>query len=60
MNPKFPFRMPAVVLFTSTAFGQQPARPEFEVASVKPNLSGAPGFSIQALPAGLRARETSA
>jgi uncharacterized protein (TIGR03435 family) len=35
----------------------QPARPEFEVASLKPNSSGAPGFGITVVPGGgLRAR----
>jgi uncharacterized protein (TIGR03435 family) len=35
------------------------ARPEFEVASLKPNSSGLPGFSIRALPGGLTARNIS-
>src|ERR1700722_9468870 len=33
-----------------------PARPEFEVASLKPNTSATPGYSIRVLPAGLTAR----
>jgi uncharacterized protein (TIGR03435 family) len=33
-----------------------PARPEFEVASLKSNTSGIPGYSIRALPGGLTAR----
>jgi uncharacterized protein (TIGR03435 family) len=36
-----------------------PPRPEFEVASLKLNASGAPGFSIRALPGGLTARNIS-
>jgi len=32
------------------------ARPEFEVASLKPNTSGMPGYSVRVLPAGLTAR----
>ena len=31
-------------------------RPEFEVASLKPNTSGMPGYSVRVLPAGLTAR----
>lgn len=38
---------------------QSAARPEFEVASLKPNPSGLPGFAILALPGGLTARNVS-
>jgi uncharacterized protein (TIGR03435 family) len=33
-----------------------PARPEFEVASLKPNTSGMPGYTVRVLLAGLTAR----
>jgi uncharacterized protein (TIGR03435 family) len=32
------------------------ARPEFDVASLKPNTSGMPGYAVRVLPAGLTAR----
>src|ERR1700733_3190574 len=38
---------------------QSAPRPEFEVASLKPNSSGITGFSIRALPGGLTARNIS-
>jgi uncharacterized protein (TIGR03435 family) len=34
----------------------KPPRPEFEVASLKPNTAGLPGYSVRVLPAGLTAR----
>ena len=36
--------------------GAVAAPPEFDVASLKPNTSGAPGYSVRVLPAGLTAR----
>jgi uncharacterized protein (TIGR03435 family) len=49
--------MAAVALPVTLAIQAQSAtRPEFEVASLKPNSSGLPGYSIRVLPAGLTAR----
>ncbi|HEX3875714.1 MAG TPA: TIGR03435 family protein [Bryobacteraceae bacterium] len=59
MLVRCPLHLFAALAFASAASAQPPARPEFEVASVKPNASGGQGFSIQALPAGLQARNIS-
>ncbi len=43
MNLRLPLFAIAIVTLLQA---QQPARPEFEVASLKPNASGNPGFTI--------------
>ena len=48
------YRLYALALAT-LAFAQEAPRPQFEVASLKPDNSGRPGFGIRALPAGLTA-----
>ena len=47
------------ILTPQCSEAQTAARPEFEVASLKANSSGMPGFSIRALPGGLTARNIS-
>jgi uncharacterized protein (TIGR03435 family) len=46
----------AAACIAAVGFAQSPGRPEFEVASLKPNTSGLPGYSVRVLPAGLTAR----
>jgi uncharacterized protein (TIGR03435 family) len=46
----------AAACTAAVCLAQSPARPEFEVASLKPNTSGLPGYSVRVLPAGLTAR----
>jgi uncharacterized protein (TIGR03435 family) len=48
----------AVTLSLTLGMAQEPtaARSEFEVASLKPNTSGMPGYSVRVLTAGLTAR----
>jgi uncharacterized protein (TIGR03435 family) len=52
MNVRLPLFAAAIVTLLQ---GQSPARPEFEVASLKPNASGNPGFAVRAMPAGITA-----
>ena len=52
MNLRLP---PFALIVISILQAQAPARPEFEVASVKPNASGNPGFAVRAMPAGFKA-----
>jgi uncharacterized protein (TIGR03435 family) len=47
------------ILTSLRSEAQTAARPDFEVASLKENSSGMPGFSIRALPGGLTARNIS-
>src|ERR1700722_4412919 len=47
------------ILTSPRSEAQTAARPDFEVASLKENSSGMPGFSIRALPGGLTARNIS-
>jgi uncharacterized protein (TIGR03435 family) len=47
------------VAIVSVLQAQQPTRPEFEVASLKPNPSGNPGFAVRAMPAGINATNIS-
>jgi uncharacterized protein (TIGR03435 family) len=47
------------VPFLSLLQAQTPVRPEFEVASVKPNPSANPGFAVRAMPAGINATNIS-
>ncbi len=47
------------LLIPSRGPAQSPVRSEFEVASLKANSSGLPGFSLRALPGGLTARNIS-
>jgi uncharacterized protein (TIGR03435 family) len=56
MNLRLPLFAVAIVTLLQA---QSPARPEFEVASLKPNASGNPGFTIRAMPAGLNATNIS-
>src|SRR5215472_10079073 len=52
-------RFPLAVAIASVLQAQAPARPEFEVASLKPNPSGNPGFAVRAMPAGIKATNIS-
>jgi uncharacterized protein (TIGR03435 family) len=56
MNLRTPLLAVAIV---SLLEAQSPTRPEFEVASLKPNPSGNSGFAIRAMPAGLNATNIS-
>jgi uncharacterized protein (TIGR03435 family) len=56
MNLRLPLFAVAIVGLLQA---QSPARPEFAVASLKPNASGNPGFTIRAMPAGLNATNIS-
>jgi uncharacterized protein (TIGR03435 family) len=56
MNLRLPL---FAVTIVGVLLGQQPARPEFEVASLKPNASGNPGFAVRAMPAGINATNIS-
>jgi uncharacterized protein (TIGR03435 family) len=56
MNLRLPLYAVAIATLLQA---QQPARPEFEVASLKPNASGNSGFAIRAMPAGLNATNIS-
>jgi uncharacterized protein (TIGR03435 family) len=56
MNLRLPLFAAVIVTLLQ---GQSPARPEFEVASLKPNASGNPGFAVRAMPAGITATNIS-
>jgi uncharacterized protein (TIGR03435 family) len=56
MNLRLPL---FAVVIVSLLQAQAPARPEFEVASLKPNPSGNPGFAVRAMPAGIKATNIS-
>lgn len=56
MNLRLPLFAVAIV---SVLQSQESARPEFEVASLKPNASGNPGFAVRAMPAGIKATNIS-
>src|SRR5215469_6882524 len=56
MNLRLPL---FAVAFVSLLQAQAPARPEFEVASLKPNASGNAGFAVRAMPAGIKATNIS-
>lgn len=60
MNLRFPlFAVVILAFLEARLLAQAPARAEFEVASLKPNASGNPGFAVRAMPAGITATNIS-